>query len=88
MQINTAPANVTLPTPSRVFIDRSVTPPSPEVLRALGEGRFASPFDILGLHELDGGGWVVRAWAPGAAVVEVVPLDHADGGTSASSASS
>lgn len=86
MQINTAPANVTLPTPSRVFLDRSVTPPSPEVLRALGEGRFASPFDVLGLHELDGGGWVVRAWAPGADVVEVVPLDADDGSASSSSA--
>ncbi|MBT8487685.1 MAG: 1,4-alpha-glucan branching enzyme, partial [Gemmatimonadetes bacterium] len=61
---------------------RSVTHPSPEVIHALSEGRFASPFDVLGLHEVDEGGWVARAWVPGADVVEVLPFYGEADGTS------
>ncbi|MDX1495464.1 MAG: 1,4-alpha-glucan branching protein GlgB, partial [Longimicrobiales bacterium] len=50
-----------------------MTHPSPEVLKALDEGRFATPFDVLGLHPDDDGGWVARVWAPGAEEVVVAP---------------
>ncbi|MDX1646431.1 MAG: 1,4-alpha-glucan branching protein GlgB [Longimicrobiales bacterium] len=54
--------------------------PSNEVLEALVEGRYATPFDVLGLHPVEktpaaGGsdrGWIVRVWAPGAATVDVL----------------
>jgi 1,4-alpha-glucan branching enzyme len=50
-----------------------VTEPSKEALLALAEGRYALPFDVLGLHpDAAGDGWVVRAWAPTAGSVEIV----------------
>ncbi len=55
----------------------TVTPPPAEALRAVVEGRHATPFDVLGAHpDGDGGEWVVRVWAPGAHEVTVLP----DGG--------
>jgi len=44
-----------------------------ETLRGLAEGRYATPFDVLGQHPAEEGeGWIVRAWAPGATSVHVV----------------
>ena len=41
----------------------------------LAAGRHATPFDVLGPHPVDGGGWAVRVWAPGASQVEVLLED-------------
>ncbi|MEW6581436.1 MAG: 1,4-alpha-glucan branching protein GlgB [Actinomycetota bacterium] len=43
-----------------------------EEARLLAERLHADPHRVLGIHD-DGGGWVARAWRPGAAAVRWVP---------------
>ncbi len=56
---------------------------APAALRLLAEGLHATPFDVLGAHPDPGGGWTVRAWAPGADEVVVVFEGAADEGATA-----
>ena len=41
----------------------------------LNGARLAKPFETLGLQPLEGGGFLMRAWLPGAEAVEVLSLD-------------
>jgi 1,4-alpha-glucan branching enzyme len=43
-----------------------------EAVRALEEGRCRAPFDVLGIHPREEGGWVVRAFIPWARSVTLV----------------
>ena len=47
-------------------------PFAPETERALVEGRCRTPFDVLGLHPVPDGGWVVRVFIPWARSVTLV----------------
>ncbi len=55
------------------------TTPDPldEAARALAEGRLHEPHGVLGFH-VDGDGWVVRAWRPGAESVAYLATPDAD----------
>ena len=54
---------------------RPWTTNEPEVEAIVG-GRHGDPFKVLGLHQV-GGDWVVRAFVPGAEVIEVTTLSGA-----------
>jgi len=41
----------------------------------LNGARLTKPFETLGLQPIEGGGFILRAWLPGAEAVEVVSLD-------------
>ncbi len=51
--------------------DHHPTGISSDLLADLVEGRCSNPFDILGVHPLDTGGWVVRAFIPWARSISV-----------------
>ena len=50
----------------------ALTSPTPQALHSLSQGRLARPFDVLGPHRGEEGGWTVRVWAPGAEAVTVI----------------
>jgi 1,4-alpha-glucan branching enzyme len=51
---------------------KSIPKPLQQAAKALAEGRCATPFDVLGMHAVEGDGFVVRAFAPWARSLSVL----------------